>query len=542
MNSLRIGLFLPLAVAADTAQPAINIVQNAASVRQGLPNPTLAPGAIVAIVGQNLGPAAPVQAAPANPKTQLGGTTVQIASGSYSNNAVVLLASATEVDFILPADTPIGAGTAAVGFGSQSSSPASFNVARASFSAFTLDTQDTAANVMQSLLTQAQIPLNNLNGLAKAGQSLTLVGTGLGGTSDVKVMIGTVPATVTSSGPEQCCTGLDVIQFTVPDSAAGCVMPLVVKTGDTSNVVAPISIDTGKFCPYAGGFSPDDVAKAQANGSLKLGYLFLLRFSNPTGQQGFDMGFANFSTVTYDQIKNFHSVENQQLPGTCYAGSTNGQQQFAQIGSMPGLDFFAEFYPFGNTTLDAGALLNVTPGAGVGGSAQTLTQQAPGVYFGLLFNQKNPLTSFLQPGAYTLDNGNGGSDVPGFQATFNINPVIAWTNAASLTAIDRSKDLQITWQGGAIDDRVLVMVYSAAVDASFNVVAGIAACSQLASVGQLTIPASYLSLLPAANAAAGGGFIAFYSESVPSRFQPSAGVDAGYIVALGYSTAAVQVQ
>ena len=136
----------------------------------------------------------------------------------------------------------------------------------------------------------------------------------------------------------------------------------------------------------------------------------------------------------------------------------------------------------------------------------------------------------------------GGADVPGFQASFNINPVIAWSNGAGLTAIDRSKDLQITWQGGAVDDRVLVMVYSASLDSSSNYAAGIAACSQLASLGKLTIPASYLSLLPASNMMAGGGFLAFYSESLPARFQPSAGLDAGYIMTLGYSAAAVQVQ
>ena len=550
-------LFFLLAAAPALAQPVINSfgVQNAASMRQGTPNLNLAPGAVVSISGQNLGPFASAQGDPNNPATTVGGVMVQINSGSYSNNAVIVSAAYNEVDLILPADVPTGPATVTVVYNSQNSNAANVNVAAASFSAFTMDTQDNAATVQQNFLNQTPITLNNLSGQAQTGQTLTLVGTGLGGMSNVSVMVGNTPAQVISAGPENCCAGFDSIVFTVPPGADGCVIGVQVGTGQVSNVVAPISVTSdGRFCPDQSGFSPQDIALAQSKGSLNLGYLFLLRFtaaapSVPTGPFGptgggtpeVDIGLAEFSNVTYDEITSYRGLINQSVPGACWGGNTNGQV-YNQVGT-PGLSFFADFYPFGNTPLDAGSNVHLSGS----GNSQTMMPAGPGAYYGTFFNLQNPLSSYLQPGSYTFDDGSGGGGVPAFTATVNVNPPITFSGTSAITAIDRTKDLTINYTGGGTDDRVLAIIYAGT--NSFNTdgspVAGIAACTQLASNKQVTIPSAYLATLPAtgSNPLQGQGLILLYSEQLPARSQPSSGgLDAVYMMTLGYTAQLVQVQ
>jgi hypothetical protein len=235
----------------------------------------------------------------------------------------------------------------------------------------------------------------------------------------------------------------------------------------------------------------------------------------------------------------FRGLTSQSIPGACWGGNTNSQQ-FTQTGT-PGLDFFSNFYPFGDQPLDAGSSLHL---AGAG-SSQTMMQLAPGAYYGTFFNTTNPLNSFLQPGNYTFDNGGGGGDVPGFSASVKVNPTITFAGTNAINTVDRSKDLTIQLTGGGTDDRVLAIVYAGQYNfASGGLpVVGIAACVQLAANKQITIPAAYLSALPATGSSptSGQGLILLYSEQLPARTQPSNGLDAVYMMTLGYAAQPVQV-
>ena len=123
---------------------------------------------------------------------------------------------------------------------------------------------------------------------------------------------------------------------------------------------------------------------------------------------------------------------------------------------------------------------------------------------------------------------------------------ITLAGTSAINAVDRTKDLLIPWTGGGTDDRVLAIVYAGtnSFTSTGQPVAGIAACVQLAANKQITIPAAYLSLLPATGSGplTGQGVILLYSEQLPSRSQPSNGLDALYMMTLGYTAQPVQVQ
>jgi hypothetical protein len=312
-----------------------------------------------------------------------------------------------------------------------------------------------------------------------------------------------------------------------------------VKTGGVTNLVAAISVAAdGRFCADRNGFTAEDLAKAQEQGHLKTGYLFLLRYAEPSSGQSLDFGWAGFSRVRYEQIREYRGSLSQAIPGACYAVTTD-QNQVVQVGGMPGLDFFDDFYPFGDVSLDAGPVLNLN---GPGG-AQTMQSVAPGLYSNIFFNFTNPLASYLAPGNYTLDNGGGGADVSGFRAELRIDPALTFANVGATGSVRRSEDLTVNWTGGGQNDRVMVVAMSGRVSGQ-EVRFGIATCYEQASKGKLTFPASYLSQLPAANNTDGSSvaMLLLYSTSLSQRFQPSSGLDAGYVLGLTYSAKPVALE
>jgi hypothetical protein len=83
----------------------------------------------------------------------------------------------------------------------------------------------------------------------------------------------------------------------------------------------------------------------------------------------------------------------------------------------------------------------------------------------------------------------------------------------------------------------MIVAMSGRVTGPLDVAFGITTCYEQASKGKLTIPSSYLSQMPAANNTDGNsvGILLLYSTSLSQRFQPSAGLDAGYVLGLSYS-------
>lgn len=98
----------------------------------------------------------------------------------------------------------------------------------------------------------------------------------------------------------------------------------------------------------------------------------------------------------------------------------------------------------------------------------------------------------IPQGTYTVS-GTGGADVPAFRVSLKETSSISWTNKSSITSVDRSMPLTVTWTGGPASGYVLIggSVHMSGQNTAFL-------CVEKSSQGSFTVPSFVLSALPAA--------------------------------------------
>ena len=140
---------------------------------------------------------------------------------------------------------------------------------------------------------------------------------------------------------------------------------------------------------------------------------------------------------------------------------------------------------------------------GPNGSRQmTKLAQVPGSYSGLFSSTGQP--AYLVPGNYTLS-GTGGADVGAFTANIVGSP-ISWTNS-SITSVNRSQDLLITWSGGAANGLVEITGTSTQITIQGTTSIAVGAtfiCFAQSSAGQFSVPSAVLLSLPPSSQQVGG--------------------------------------
>jgi hypothetical protein len=219
------------------------------------------------------------------------------------------------------------------------------------------------------------------------------------------------------------------------------------------------------------------------------------------------------------------AVEYQQAPNTC---SINGYPDANGGVSVNGNSF--PIVPLRPVSLDAGTPLSVT---GPGGN-RTIVRRTAGMVFdygSTNFGNSTP-GNYFDPGRYTVT-GPGGRDVGVFTAGTDFPPEpFVWTNIPEKVPplIDRSKDLEITWSGGAPDTLVIVT--------GANIAAGVTSafqCSAPVAAGKITIPSYVLLSLPPTGAAIMSGL--GIENTAVSTFTAS-GLDVATVrYSAGYSVA-----
>ncbi len=417
-----------------------------------------------------MGPGAIQYAATFPLPSTLAGTSINVTVNGSTLSCPMIYTSDSQLAAILPSAIPTGTGTLVVSYNGDSDA-GPITVVTTSPGIFTVNQQGSGPGVIQDGSGNA----NALDSAFTTGQTVVVWATGLGPISGsdadvpptgnlpgvtVTASVGGQPANVVYAGRSQD-AGLDQINITLPAGVTGCFVPVYLVatpaegTAVTSNFVTVSIAPSGTFCVDSN-FPDIFIGNGYLNGLVSLTRLVTISGTSDTGT-------ASFAQYAPDG-SNFVDVTN----GSCNVSEYNG-------GVTPPLP----------KILDAGPVLNVEGPTGTRQMAKSPT----GLY-GATFATSPPL--YLNPGGYTIDNGNGGPDVGDFQLSLNAPPAFTWSNESSITTVDRSQPLRITWTGGDPNGQVQVSGRSYA-DSSAYV---LFTCYARDSDQQLTVPATILSLLP----------------------------------------------
>jgi len=557
-----------LVAAASTslfAQPVVSeggMVNAASSVDPKLPSGAIAQGSLFIIYGARIGPAQLVASPLPWPNT-LSGTSVRVASGSVTADCPIYYTSSGQVAAVMPSNVPVGNATLTLSYNGGASVGRSVRVVASSFGMYTTNLRGSGPGSITNFESAQSQPLNTVLKPARPGQTLIIYGTGLGalpaGSNDGAPVSAAVPinqanlelsvggrrADVAYAGRAPFFASLDQINFVVPGGVEGCSVPIVVKIGNLVSNAATIAISaSGTACSDALGLPSSQLDRLSSTGSLKVGSIALARLDLEVSAGGFsisiktDTGTASFVDYTPTSIVSSSSLNagGATSLGTCtfYSGKSD---------SLTPIDYAP---PRG---LDAGALININGPKGarslkkvsslIGNYSETLSSAGislpiPGA----------PDGSYLDPGPYSFNNGAGGADVRGFTANLNLGAPVVWSNKAAVTNVNRAAGQTVTWTGG--DNNGYVVIYGfSATDASDNALLSIFTCTERASAGTFTVPASILLALPpsptATSAGLPFGLMGVGSGNLPVTFS-APGLDYAYIVSSSLTLKSVNYQ
>jgi hypothetical protein len=309
--------------------------------------------------------------------------------------------------------------------------------------------------------------------------------------------------------------GVDQVIVIVPAGVpAGCYVSLSIVSGNivSNSVTIPVGSDS-RTCSDAGtSLSPDVFNGLAGKTTLKFGILSVLQSTNfVQGTARTDGSVAGFFQ-SVSGIGGAQGVGNQTSIGSCIIPQVDTVT--GSVGTITGLN--------------AGSTINVTGPAGSLALSQ-ITLPGVGAGFYLPPNATTPAT-FIPTGGgtFTFNNGSGGPDVGGFNASLTMPTAFTWSNAAAITSVARASGVTVNWTGGAAGTYVQISGGSTAningrqVTVSFSCTAPVAA-------GTFTVPVPVLLALPA-----GQGSL---SVSDFTNFQTftATGLDLGMLQG-GYST------
>ena len=519
------------------------IINAASNALPGMPNSGIAQGSMFLIFGDNMGPAALVQAStfPLPTSAGLAGTSVRATVGGTTVDCIMFYTSKFQVAAALPSNTPVGAGTLTVTYNGQTSAPASFTVVRSAFGTFAVNSAGSGPGVLQNFISQTEQPVNGLTRPARPGQTLILWGTGLGPLTvsgneaggagfgvnltnvNVRVYVGDKEATVTYRGRSGCCVGVDQVVFTVPSGVSGCYVPVSLVIDNVVSNYTSISVAaSGNTCSDPNGFSAADLQTAQTNGSLRYGALSLSRSKSSFSIPGFgtinstsDIGSGLFFSYNLTQLETAQGTS--PALGSC----------MVSVYRVPG----SATDPILPNYLDAGAQIGLT---GPGGAKQLVKSTPAGtiLYFATL-GQTDPLggpgSLYLSPGNYTFS-GTGGTGVGPFQVVHNHVDNFTWTNEAEITAVARSNSLTVRWTGG--DPSGFIYIAGSSTNVAGNAGASFY-CFANQSAGSFSVPPSVLLAIPVSTSISGvpSGALIVGSVSSTTRFAAT-GIDFGFVNSL----------
>jgi uncharacterized protein (TIGR03437 family) len=487
------------------------VTNNSSDIPSGFPNSGISQGALFKVVGTGLandGDASlhDSQASGGLPTT-LNGATITVTVGSATVNVALYYATPTQIDGVLPANTPTGSGTLTVTHNGTAST--SILVVAAAPGITTINNgsavaQDTA---------RPGDPYGGLVTFVKSavpGGTIIVWGSGFGATSDSDTtytgtphqtsvsytfFIGGVQANLTYAG-RSVYPGVSVFAVVIPQNVpTGCYVPMAAVAGNVVSNLAtlPIHAGGGICADPQYGITGDQISTFTGQTTFKSGGVSVSQSTSPGVG-----GAAQTLTVagaSFFQVSGTSSVGGSQVSiGGCIVIQTAPGQTGGSTGSSTGLD--------------AGTV-TVTP---PGGAAISLTTSTivPGI-------ASATLSAIPSTGGSYVFHGSGGAQIGSFTATVNFpNPLLTWSNQSAAATVIRNQGLQVTWTGGA--NGTYVTISGTSFDVSSRA-SGTYVCLAPAAAGQFTVPAYVLLSLPS-----GTGTASVASSTNPTPFSVS-GVD-----------------
>ena len=484
---------------------------------------TLAPGVTFVIFGSGLGPASIVIAPATDYQTSLAGTSVSFTpvSGGAPIDAKIVYTLDTQLAGLLPSSAQPGTYAVRVTYNGTTSPPQNVTVIERSFGIATANSggngpaQATIGNVNGGIslvrFTSGQTSFGGYTWSltpAHPGDTLVLWGTGggadpandAGGSSgdqtaagNFKVLVGAREITPFYAGTSPGTLGLWQINFVLPaDVEPNCFTQLSVSAGGQMSNTASIAISpAGQNACSSSEIPASALAKLDAGGTIVTG--------------GFTVGKTHLVFTT--SVPGFPLIVNTSDTETI-AGAI-GRYTAAAIGELYGglkVDGCTIYQKTALTSrigigipssdLDAGATLPVT---GPGLAAGSVLKRDDTNGYGLLLN-----AGTVSAGTYQLT-GSGGADVGAFNASVDVPGSFTPTNLDSITNIDRSQPLSLTWSGGGsgmVDAEIIgatTVSGSYMDDATWVIKHTVITCEVPASQGTLTVTPNVLSYLSPAS-------------------------------------------
>lgn len=507
-----------------------NPVVNGASYTPGI-----APGSIFVVFGTNLAGDAVVlnSSLPAQPS--LGGVSVRFTpvAGGSGIDALMVYTTRNQIAGLLPSSAAPGDYNVTVTYNNQTSASARVTVVARNFGIVSADGSGSGQGQLQNYRSATEWDLNRAakgrlgpytTSPASPGQVLVIWGTGLGAdpasdrdggvsqnfTAVTRVLLAGREITPAYAGRSSGLPGTDQINFTLPaDAPLGCSIPLQVRVGDTySNTVYIATAQPGATACQHPYLSQDALVRVSEGGKIVTGSFVLSKQSTSVSVMGFSLDMTtevisgSFQRVGVGGVASIGGTQTFVLPaGACTVYRTLGEQDTLLYGPPP------------PEPLDAGAqlILNGPGAANVAvpreGTSKTYTkilaQPTPGLPGGLPGGIPGlgggTSASVIAQGTYTL-RGTGGADIGPFTATVTVPAPIVWTNQSSISEINRSAEVTVTWSGGGSNDLVFILGTSARRAGGTQdkpiYDAAIFVCQANPTAHTFTVPAVVLSQLP----------------------------------------------
>ena len=490
--------------------PVISLVQNNYSnIAPGLPNYGIAPSTLFVIYGTGLtDPAAKAvlqsSASPGIP-TSLNGASIAVTVNGVTTHPGIYYATSSQIAAVLPSSTPIGTGTITVTYNGATSAPATMQVVQSALGLDTLSGQTTGTGVATDPVTGAVF---NFTTSAKPNQIVTLWGSGLGADPDdsdtvftssphavkvpLTVYIGGIQATIQFAGSSGY-PGLVQINVQIPPNVVpGCGVPIVGVVGNvvSNTVTLPVAANAGVCTDPVHGVDGNGLLSGSTQTSLTSGTIAVAMI---TTQKGTVSSFTSGAFLKETNVPYLPGYGLVTVGGCIVLNSTPPQPTVSDLSA-------------GNLSITGpGGTLPITQ---VGsGSVIDYSLNLPSGFF--------PTTG----GTFTIA-ATGSADVKPFSVTVSDLSPLVWTNQSSITAVDRTQPVTVTWTGGIPGTYVQIGGGSTLISASAEFL-----CIAPVEAGQFTIPSYVLLATPAAN-----GGINLINQSNPVTFGDS-GLKTTYAVA-----------